>query len=199
MNKPQSHSEYYDQTFDRIDLTGENLESIEFEECEFRDCQFSESKFRQCKFINCTFIRCNLSLMKVPFARFSEVSFIECKLVGIDWSLADWPNYRADADMSFRQCIMNDNSFFGLTLKGLILKECKLHDADFREGDFSDASMTYCDFTHSVFMRTNLQNADFTESTNLFLSVLDNNLTAAKFSRYEALGLLEALGIELVD
>ncbi|WP_028023936.1 pentapeptide repeat-containing protein [Enterovibrio calviensis] len=199
MKKIESHAEYYDLIFERIELAGQSVESIEFEECEFRDCHFSEATFRQCKFINCTFTRCNLSLMKIPYSRFSDISFVECKLVGIDWTFADWPSYRADADMSFRQCIMNDNSFFGLTLRGLTLKECKLHDADFREGDFSDASMTYCDFTNSVFMRTNLQNADFTESANVFLSVLDNNISAAKFSRYEALGLLEALGIELVD
>ncbi|MEZ8142950.1 pentapeptide repeat-containing protein [Enterovibrio sp. FF113] len=199
MQHLQSHFEYYDQTFDKLELASQTLESTEFEECEFRDCQLSESAFRRCKFINCTFTRCNLSLMKVNHSRFSDVTFSECKLVGVDWTFAEWPAYRVDADMTFSKCIMNDTSFFGLTLRGLNLKECKLHDADFREGDFTDSSMTYCDFTNSVFMRTNLQNADLTESTNVSLSVLDNNVNAAKFSRYEALYLLEALGIELVD
>ncbi|WP_434940704.1 hypothetical protein ACRWQN_10470 [Shewanella sp. HL-SH8] len=48
-------------------------------------------------------------------------------------------------------------------------------------------------------MRTNLQKADFAESTNFNINVLENTLKQAKFSRYEALNLLDSLGIELVD
>lgn len=59
--------------------------------------------------------------------------------------------------------------------------------------------MNYCDFTHSVFMRTSLQNADFCGSTGYAINVLENNAQGAKFSRFEALNLLECLGIELID
>ncbi|MBF4300672.1 pentapeptide repeat-containing protein, partial [Vibrio anguillarum] len=37
------------------------------------------------------------------------------------------------------------------------------------------------------------------ESTAYSIDVLENNVKKAKFSRYEALSLLESLGIELVD
>ncbi|WP_420812697.1 hypothetical protein [Natronospirillum operosum] len=59
--------------------------------------------------------------------------------------------------------------------------------------------MTYSDFSHSSFMRTNLQGVDFSESTAYTIDVLENNVKEARFSRYEALSLLESLGIELVD
>jgi uncharacterized protein YjbI with pentapeptide repeats len=77
--------------------------------------------------------------------------------------------------------------------------ECKLHEVDFREGNFANSKMIYCDFTNSLFMRTNLQSVDFTESSNFNIDVLENRLSKAKFSRYEALSLLDSLGIELVD
>lgn len=84
-------------------------------------------------------------------------------------------------------------------LNELVFDECKLHDVDFREGDFKDGSMIYSDFTRSLFMRTNLKRVDFSGSTGLAINVLENQVKEAKFSRYEALSLLEGLGIELVD
>ncbi|EKO3726303.1 pentapeptide repeat-containing protein, partial [Vibrio metschnikovii] len=121
------------------------------------------------------------------------------KLVGVDWTKATWPVYHSDFELSFKRCILNDSSFFGLTLNELVFDECKLHDVDFREGNFARSTMTYSDFSHSLFMRTNLQGVDFSESTAYSIDVLENNVKKAKFSRYEALSLLESLGIELVD
>lgn len=119
--------------------------------------------------------------------------------MGVDWTRANWSAYYKDFEISFRQCILNDSSFFGLTLQALVLDECKVQDVDFREGDFSRAVMTYSDFTHSLFMRTNLQSANFTESTQCSINILENQIKGAKFSKHEAVYLLEGLGIELVD
>jgi uncharacterized protein YjbI with pentapeptide repeats len=135
----------------------------------------------------------------VPYTRFFGLNFIGCKLVGVDWTRATWSQYHKDFELSFCQCILNDSSFFGLTLQALVLDECKVHDVDFREGDFSGAVMTYSDFTHSLFMRTNLQAANFTEATQYSINILENQVKGAKFSKFEAVYLLESLGIELVD
>ncbi|MGO1247363.1 MAG: pentapeptide repeat-containing protein [Oceanisphaera sp.] len=190
---------YVEHTFSRLSCLNEAFSKIEFEDCLFEHCDFSAAHFAHCKFIDCTFKHCNLSLMHVPSTRWFGVDFIECKLVGIDWSRADWPVFHLDSELCFKQCILNDASFFGLTLQGLTLDECKCHEVDFREGDFSQSSMIHCDFTHSVFMRTNLQRVDFSESVNFNIDVLENQLDSAKFSRYEALSLLYSLNIELVD
>ena len=199
MQTIESNNEYYNETFSKLELNDEAFLQCEFEECEFIDCHFSSAEFRSSKFINCTFTRCNLSLLRIPYSKFNEVVFNACKMVGIDWTRAEWPTYRVDAELTFTQCFLTDASFFGLTLHSLTLSECKLHDVDFRDGDFTESTLTYCDFDRAQFMHTNLQNVDFTESTNVFLNVLENRVTGAKFSRYEALNLLESLGIELVD
>lgn len=191
--------DYFDLSFSKLDLSGSEFKDIEFEECQFSDCDFSEVKLISCKFVNCEFIRCNLSLAQLPNSRLFGITWTECKLVGIDWTRIDWPSYHVDFELRFQRCILNDSSFFGLTLNELILDECKLHDVDFREGDFQRSLMTYCDFSHSLFMRTNLCAADLTESINYAINVLENQVKAAKFSRYEALNLLEYLGIELID
>lgn len=199
MSQLESQQQYFAQSFKSLALQNLLCVGTEFEECSFVDCNFSSAVFERCNFINCSFSGCQLSLASLPYTRLFDVSFTECKLVGIDWSRATWSEYHKDFEISFRQSILNDSSFFGLTLQGLILDECKVQDVDFREGDFSHAVMTYSDFTHSVFMRTNLQSADFTEATQYSINVLENQLQGAKFSKFEAVYLLESLGIELVD
>lgn len=199
MIKILDNQQYYNQAFNELVIGSRLISGAEFEECEFSACDFASTTFAHCKFVNCHFNHCNFSLAKVDYSQFLEVSFKECKMIGINWTKANWPKFTVNPELSFIRCIINDSSFFGLTLHGLILEECKVHDVDFRGGDFTHACMTYCDFNHSLFMRTNLQKADFAESTNFNINVLENTLKQAKFSRYEALSLLDSLGIELVD
>ncbi|MDW6002545.1 pentapeptide repeat-containing protein [Vibrio mangrovi] len=199
MEKVQSNKSYFETTFKNISLPAFTCTDSEFESCEFIDCDFSQSTFKHCKFLDCTFRQCNLSLLQTPQTRFFETEFTNCKLVGVDWTQAYWPPYYPDPDLKFYECILNDSSMFGLTLTGLVLESCKLHDVDFREGNFSGATMTDCDFTNSLFMRTNLQSVDFTDSVNYTIHVLENQVQQARFSRFEALSLLETLGIELAD
>lgn len=199
MHKIENNKQYFDLSFDRQSSPFLLLDHTEFEDCEFNDCDFSEAIFTHCKFLNCTFNRCNLSLIKIPYSHLFEVNFIDCKLVGIDWTQASWPAFHLCAELKFTRSILNDCSFFGLILNELQLDECKLLDVDFREGDFSNALMSYCDFSNSLFMHSNLQHVDFTESTNFSINILENNVSNAKFSRYEALSLLDSLNIELID
>ncbi|MGO1460736.1 MAG: pentapeptide repeat-containing protein [Marinobacter sp.] len=191
--------QHLEASFKKHEVPEECYEGVEFEECQFLDCDFSGVKFQNCNFVNCEFVRCNLSLVNLFNTRLFGINFRECKLIGIDWTQATWPIYHVDFELRFEHCILNDSSFFGLTLNELTLDECKLHDVDFREGNFNKSAMNYSDFTHSVFMRTSLQSVDFCDSTNYAINVLENNVECAKFSRFEALNLLECLGIELVD
>lgn len=195
----ESQQQYFAVSFNCLDQRDLVCIGSEFEECSFVDCDFSGATFEACRFINCTFNRCQLSLISLPYTRLFGLSFLQCKLLAVDWTRATWSQYHKDFELSFRQCLLNDSSFFGLTLQALVLDECKVHDVDFREGDFSQALMTSCDFSYSLFMRTNLQGANFSESSQLSINVLENQLQGAKFSKFEAVYLLESLGIELLD
>ncbi|USD67899.1 pentapeptide repeat-containing protein [Vibrio sp. SCSIO 43136] len=190
---------FYDEAFEKRQCSFAQFTDIEFEECQFVDCDFSEATFKNCKFINCSFERCNLSLVNFSNAKLFDIHFKDSKLVGVDWTKADWAVYHVDFELSFTRCILNDASFFGLTLNELKLQECKLHDVDFREGDFTGSVMTQCSFRHSLFMRTNLSGVDFSDSEEYAIDVFENNIKKAKFTRYDALSLLDSLDIELVD
>ncbi|MGO1297125.1 MAG: pentapeptide repeat-containing protein [Vibrio sp.] len=199
MQPINNHAQYYDSHFETLNLTELAFNDVEFEDCVFTDCDFSKAAFTHSKFNNCTFERCNLSLMDVSSTKLFELAFIDCKLLGIDWVKAVWAFYHRDFNLSFVRCVLNDGSFFGLTLHELVLDACTVHNVDFRDGDYTDSSMTDCDFRHSLFMHTNLQSVDFSDSFNYVIDVLENNVKKATFSLPEAMNLLEGLGIVLVD
>ncbi|MFB5171172.1 pentapeptide repeat-containing protein [Erwinia amylovora] len=199
MTQLMSNREYFTQAYARLDLSSCGIENTLFEECEFEHCNFTAAQFSRCKFIDCDFRHCNLSLMEIPASRFNHVSFHECKLTGVDWTQAYWPAFNLDPGLHFNKSILSHASFFGLKLPGMKMEECKLHEVDFRECDLAGAEMTECDLYGSLFNHTDLSAADFTDSWDYRIDVLNNTVARAKFSRQEAVTLLESLGIELVD
>jgi fluoroquinolone resistance protein len=194
-----NHSEYFSLTFSGLDLAGSSITEVIFENCTFHQCNFSDVRFYKCKFAECVFTASNLSNVKIDYSKFFDTSFTESKLVGIDWTKAEWPRFNFTAPISFNECIINDSSFFNLNLSELILEYCKAHDVDFRNGNFSKAKFLYTDFSGSLFMKTNLQEADFSEAENYNIDIFNNDIKAARFSRLEAIRLLNCLDIELVD
>jgi uncharacterized protein YjbI with pentapeptide repeats len=80
-----------------------------------------------------------------------------------------------------------------------VLEHCKAHDVDFRSGSFTKAKFTNTDFTNSLFSKTNLKEADFSEAQNYTIDIFNNDIKGARFSRYEALSLLDSLEIDLID
>ena len=191
--------EYISQSFNNLNLSSKELTSKEFDDCVFKECDFGEAILNKSKFVDCHFIRCNLSLIKVQQSQFFDVVFEECKLVGIDWTVVSWSQYVFSSPVKFYKSILNDSSFFGLSLEELEVEECKAHDVDFREGNFSSANFYNTDFTNSLFNKTNLTGASFIEAINYDIDILFNEISKAKFSCLEAVRLLEGLDIELVD
>jgi len=192
-------NEYFSTIFDNLDAAGESFTEITFENCTFQQCNFSDARFYKCKFVDCVFTASNLSNIKVDYSKFFDTSFNESKLVGVDWTKADWPRFNFTAPISFNECILNDSSFFGLGLSELVLEHCKAHDVDFRNGNFTKAKFSYTDFSNSLFLKTNLREADFSEAENYDIDIFNNEIKSARFSRHEAVRLLSSLDIELVD
>ena len=185
--------------FERIDLRGIKIKKAEFEECTFISCDFSETFFHSCRFIDCRFLNCNLSLVKLTNSIVSGSHFISCKMIGIDWTMCDWKSLLSSTPIEFRECIVNDNNFFALTIDRVVMKKCSAKYVDFRSGSFSGADFSTSDFKGAWFESTKLEYANFTDATNTQINIKTNHLKGAIFSRYEALFLLESMGIVLVD
>ncbi|OMH38031.1 pentapeptide repeat-containing protein [Motiliproteus sp. MSK22-1] len=199
VNFEAGEKEYLSKNFNSLDFSKAEICYKEFDGCTFKNCDFSEAIFRKCAFMDCSFEKCNLSVVKLEYSKFSNVFFDECKVIGVDWTKATWPDIALHSSIKFNRCIINDSSFFGLSLQQIVIEDCKAEDVDFREGDFSDAIFTYTNFSNSLFNKTNLTGSDFTEATDYNINIYDNEVKGARFCRYEAASLLHSLGIELVD
>ena len=185
--------------FEKIDLSHEIIKNAEFEDCTFTSCDFSETLFRSCRFIDCRFVNCNLSVMKLTDSMVSACEFISSKMIGIDWTMCDWKSLLSSEPLRFQKCILNDSNFYGLSQDRMQIKECSAKELDLRSGSFINADFTATDFKGALFGNTHLEYANFKDATNTNIDLKNNYLKGAIFSQYEALYLLESMGIILVD
>lgn len=181
-----------------LDLHSGELSNIEFDQCTFTQCNFAHTLFKSCLFTGCVFRNCELSLMRVINSKFSDVIFVDCKVIGVDWTKANWDSLIKNP-MKFEGSVLNGSSFYGLCLEELILKECEAKDVDFTGANLSESTLTYTNFSEAVFSNTNLSKANFSYAENFDIDIKTNTLKGAIFSRYDAIRLLSGLGIELID
>jgi fluoroquinolone resistance protein len=170
----QAKTEHSEAHFSKLKLEGGRVIGKEFSECVFDHCAFRESTFQACKFNDCTFQDCDLSLVRFDTTSFSDTKFERSTLVGVDWTLASWSRFQADAPISFADCVVDFSAFIGLALRKIVFSKCR-------------------------FRNTNLSHANFVGATNYSIDLSANKVTKAKFSLPEALALLYNLDIVLVE
>ncbi len=181
---------YSQETFSKLILTEETVESKVFDECEFVDCSFIGCRFEKCRLLNCGFEKCDLSNMIPMNSEFREVKFTNCKAIGIDWTRAG-----KIKELSFVECLVNYSNFRLLKLPKIVMKKCEVKEADFIETDLKDSVLAGSDFENSIFFKTDLSGVDFTHATNYTIDVNNNTLKKTRFSLPEALSLLSNLDI----
>ncbi len=193
------HTGCTEQTFGDVRLDGERLIESEFYDCTFTRCSFVEATLKRCRFVHCTFRDCDLSLVRLADCVIADTTFEACRLVGIDWTQVSWSAVRLGEPLRFVNCDLHHSTFIGLNLRGLVLKDCRAVDVDFREADLTRATFAGTDLSESLFLHTDLTRADLSAACNYRISPAQNALTGAKFSLPEALSLLTSMDIELVE
>jgi uncharacterized protein YjbI with pentapeptide repeats len=194
-----SQTTYTDQVFKGIILDGQQIDTGEFYDCRFIRCTFSESIFRKCRFVNCVFQGCDLSLLQLPASTFSGTRFEDSKIIGVDWTQADWKSTSLGIPLSFYRSTLNHATFIGLNLKGIEIKDCNAANVDFREANLSQADFTGTDLSESLFVNTDLSAADLSQARNYQIAPEQNTIKQTKFSLPEALSLLYNMDIELIE
>jgi uncharacterized protein YjbI with pentapeptide repeats len=190
---------YQEQHFRDLDLAGQRLMGSEFHDCQFEACTFTETVFQGCRFVGCTFSKCDLSLAQAPGSAFSATRFFDSRVIGVDWTQADWSGISLGQPIGFERCALSHSTFIGLRLPGLQIKDCLAADVDFREADLSRADFSGSDLEQSLFSSTNLSKADLRTAHNYQIAPERNTLTGARFALPEAMSLLYELDIDLSE
>ena len=128
------------------------------------------------------------------FARFEK-----SKLLGINWTQADWSSASFSHFVGFFDCVISHSTFIGLELTGIQIKNCVAHEVDFREVDLSKANFKGTDLAKSLFGNTNLTEADLSQAKNYQIDPGNNQLKQAKFSLPEAMALLYSMDIVIQE
>lgn len=190
---------YSDRVFKEIRLRQARLVSNEFHDCIFDHCLFVETTFRNCRFVNCVFMHCDLSLIQVPNCSFTATRFENSKVMGVNWTRANWPATKLSDPILFSKCAISHSTFIGLNLRCIQIRDCVAVNVDFRETDLSQADFAGTNLSDSLFLTTDLTAADLSSAYNYQIDARQNTIKKAKFSLPEAMSLLYSLDIVLLD
>ncbi len=180
-------------TFEKVSYTGKEAKSREFEYCTFKTCDFSNTDFSHSRFSDCTFIGCNLSMLKLHRAALHNVSFQECKLLGVNFSECDDFIF----SVRFENCILDYASFMQKKMAKTQFIASSLKNVAFANATLDKAVFEKTDLGGAVFNGTQLKEADFTTAFNYDIDPELNNIRRAKFSLYGVSGLLTKHGIRI--
>jgi len=180
-------------TFDKINFTQEPLPKGEYEKCVFMNCDLSNTDISGNLFLECEFTGCNLSLAKLTKTGFRDVTFKDCKMLGLQFGNCN----EFSLSFSFDTCVLDHSSFYKLRLKKINFRNSKLEEVDFAECDLSGAVFDNCDMRGAAFDNTTLEKADLRTAHHYSIDPETNHIKKAKFSLHGIPGLLDKYDIEI--
>lgn len=189
MNKKNN----WEEVIEKQDFSESKPPKTEYENCQFKQCTFINADLSSIKFSDCEFLDCNLSTTKLRQTSFRDVRFKQCKLLGLHFDDCNAFLFSVD----FEDCILNLSTFYKLSLKKKIIKNCSLQEVDFGNADLSGTTLENCDLTGATFENTILEKADFRTAYNFAFDPEKNKIKKAKFSREGLIGLLAKYDIEI--
>ena len=145
--------------------------------------------------MECMFENCNFSNSLLEGTGLKDVTFINCKIIGVDFSKCNPFLLK----MKFQDCLLDLSIFQGMKLKDTVFEKCRLREADFGNADLSGALFRDCDLTGAVFEYTNLRKVDFRSASGYRIDPEVNQLAGARFSASGLAGLLGKYGILVED
>ena len=102
-------------------------ELIEFDNCIFNKSDFSNFNFSTFEFTECTFNSCDFSMACLTNTVLSGVNFINCTLLGVDFSRCSKFAY----SVKFENCILDYCSFIRNNLGKVIFRNSSIREATF--------------------------------------------------------------------
>ena len=183
-----------DKTFEGTLYTDKVIKDREFQSCTFKKCDFSNSDFSHNKFIDCIFDGCNLSMMKLARTTLNNAVFINCKILGVNFSECQSMLFT----VRFDACILDYASFMGRKMLNTRFTKSSLKETTFSQANMAGSVFDECELSGAVFNRTDLGSANFTTSYNYTIDPEINNLKKAAFSADGIHGLLTKYQISIV-
>jgi len=182
-------------TFRKIIQTEVKIQGKEFDDCSFEDCDFSNSQFLHGRFTNCDFLGCNMSMVKFNGTGLNDVTFRDCKMLGINFS--DCEDFMFS--VAFEKCVLDYCSFMGKKMVKTKFNDCSMKNMVFTEANLTQAVFNRTDLAGTLFSQTLLKEADFTTAFNYAIDPALKMVKKANFFLYGRPGLLTRYDIKVQE
>lgn len=188
-----SNQQYDDREF--ADAAIQSIDECEFDGCTFRNVVFNAATIRSSRFVDCTWVGCDLSLMDPLDSVFSECSFEECRISGVNWTMSVRRDAAIAEPNTFARCDLGMSNFAELDLTGWRFVDCRVAESGFREATLTDAHFERTDLNGADFANADLSGATLIECPGLYLDPTLTKLTGTTVSATTAVQIAEALGL----
>ena len=186
-------AQFENRTFENTDFSKRKFGIVEYEKCRFVHCDFSGADLSNARFSGCAFTGCNLSNVYTAKTVLHDVTFKECKLLGVHFDHCNG----FLLSMEFENCKVDFASFFKLNLRKTKCKNSSFHETDFSEADLTGSLFDHCDLARATFIGSNLEKVDFRTSYSFSIDPGRSRIKKAKFSLAGLPGLLQKYDIEI--
>lgn len=185
---------HYDKQFEEVCYTEKTIRGREFESCTFKKCDFSNSDFGLNMFMDCIFTECNLTMMKLGDSILNNVTFNNCKIMGVNFSACQ----DAMFSVKYESCLLDYSSFMGKKMPKTRFISCSLKEVNFAQSILTACGFENSDLLGASFNKTDLGSANFATAVNYTLDPELNNIQKGKFSADGLSGLLTKYKIKIV-
>jgi uncharacterized protein YjbI with pentapeptide repeats len=183
--------EFESLSIEDVDCAGADLSDKTFYDCDFRRISGAEVDLARCTFDDCRFERCDLTMANLMNAKVRSATFLDCKLMGIDWSNVTGVIF----GVGFEGCVLSYGSFVGLKMANTKFVRCKAHETTFADLDLTGADFSDTELNGAKFLDTDLTSADLSTAIEYGINPNENRLNKTKFSPEAAIQLAETLGV----
>jgi uncharacterized protein YjbI with pentapeptide repeats len=180
--------------FEKIVYAEKTIKGREFQNCTFKKCDFSNSDFSYNRFLDCRFESCNLSMMKFRGSTLGGAVFVNCKIMGVNFS--DCDNFLFTPQ--FDTCILDYASFMSKKMVKTSFLRTSLKEVNFIQANLSGSVFDHADLADAVFNQTDLTGADLSTALNYTIDPELNTIKKAVFSTFGLAGLLTRYQIKIV-
>ena len=99
--------------------------------------------------------------------------------------------------MSFKSCSLSYSTFHVLNIAQTVFDHCECKEVDFENCNLMKSVFEETDLQGAIFNNSNLTLANFSTANNFSINPENNILKKAYFSRYNIIGLINHLNINL--
>ncbi len=174
-------------------ILNDELYSLDFSNNEFDDTDILETKSDRLSFTDCIFKNCNFSNSVFENSNFVRCKFENCKLTGCLFLNSRFYN------VDFYETNGNFSNFTSGVLENVKFEESIFRNSYFQEDKFKKVTFYNIDLTQSQFLKTKLNNIDFSKCTISGIVTYIEDLKGAIINEMQAVELIGLLGVKISD